>query len=958
MSGLGLALAVAGAPTLAENRAGQAPTAEAVTRLETMKKAADELDEGADPAAYRKAWDEVLRYAETLYPKGHPELAVAESELVTADYLQGDVQGALARTDRLIAVLEGAGPAYTERVTDLMNGRMVMLMALTRHGEARTLGAEILKRRRAQYAGKPHTQVAAALSNYANAEFEFGNYDAAIDLVREAIREAERLTPVPPNAAIWYSNLPVYLRASGQLEDAETAAQATSARLDTLLPPGHPFAAQNLNTLAQVQLQLGRAADAETTARHAVEIAEAKLGRKPQTAVYMNSLAQALNAQGKADEAKAIAEGALGVLEKDLGPEAERTLIAREALASALARTGERDRAIAIQKEIAAIRSRTLPPHHRDRIGGADRLAILALEAGALAEAETRQAEAQALRKATLPPDDLGALAGEARLGAIQVFAGRKVEGLARATAAAAGMEARLRQMAAAGTQRTRHAPEVKEVYLWALDAAEAAGDADAAFRFAQRYMMTSADRAVMEAAARTAASDPDTARLLRERQDAALEVDRQMDRHLRAAARGAGAEELAGLTQSRQALAARLDNLTETLRTRAPDLVAEELPDPIGLDAAQRTLRPDEALLAVATGHRGGTIFALTREGARMLKLGAEGPKVANLVDRVRTGLETGAGETVPFDFAASGALHKLLLPEAVRSALSGKKTLLVSVHGALASLPLAVLAPEAPRANFRTAKWLIRDHAIVTLPSIAALAASHDDRESAAASRFVAIGAPVLGSLAPDARPAFRSAANARKIADLPPLPATGKELAQIAAALQAKETVILTGDAATEAAIRETDFKGTRLLAFATHGMLAGELDGLEEPALVVTPAGADDGLLTASEIARLRIDADWIVLSACNTAGGDNADGGGLTGLARAFLHAGGRNLLASHWPVRDDAAAWLTTQTARRYGRGAAPADALREAMLAMIAGKGIKDSTHPANWAPFVLVGR
>ncbi|MDB5696588.1 MAG: hypothetical protein JWN21_2131, partial [Sphingomonas bacterium] len=174
----------------------------------------------------------------------------------------------------------------------------------------------------------------------------------------------------------------------------------------------------------------------------------------------------------------------------------------------------------------------------------------------------------------------------------------------------------------------------------------------------------------------------------------------------------------------------------------------------------------------------------------------------------------------------------------------------------------------------------------------------------------------------------------------------------------ALGARSRLVLTGTGATEAAVRTADLSGAGVLAFATHGLMAGELDGLEEPALVLTPAGEDDGLLTASEIMRLRIGADWVVLSACNTAAGADSDEAGLTGLARAFLHAGGRNLLASHWPIRDDAAAWLSVETVRRYGRGADPAQALRAAMLAMIDRAPVPDARHPVHWAPFILVGR
>jgi len=113
---------------------------------------------------------------------------------------------------------------------------------------------------------------------------------------------------------------------------------------------------------------------------------------------------------------------------------------------------------------------------------------------------------------------------------------------------------------------------------------------------------------------------------------------------------------------------------------------------------------------------------------------------------------------------------------------------------------------------------------------------------------------------------------------------------------------------------------------VLHFATHGLLSGEsaaiLKAKAEPALILTPPqdsapGAleeDNGLLTASEVAQLELDADWVVLSACNTAAGERGDAEALSGLARAFFYAKVRALLVSHWEVRSDAAVKLTTGT--------------------------------------------
>jgi CHAT domain-containing protein len=150
------------------------------------------------------------------------------------------------------------------------------------------------------------------------------------------------------------------------------------------------------------------------------------------------------------------------------------------------------------------------------------------------------------------------------------------------------------------------------------------------------------------------------------------------------------------------------------------------------------------------------------------------------------------------------------------------------------------------------------------------------------------------------------------------------------------------------------------------FATHGLVTGEIKHLAEPALVLsppeTPTEEDDGLLTASEVAGLKLDTDWVILSACNTAAGDQGNAQALSGLARAFFYAGARALLVSHWPVNSGAAVMLTTSAFEEMRRSQAAgtpigrAEALRRAMLALI-DHGSAREAHPANWAPFVVVG-
>ena len=197
--------------------------------------------------------------------------------------------------------------------------------------------------------------------------------------------------------------------------------------------------------------------------------------------------------------------------------------------------------------------------------------------------------------------------------------------------------------------------------------------------------------------------------------------------------------------------------------------------------------------------------------------------------------------------------------------------------------------------------------------------------------------------------------------QLSELAPLPDSATEIAAIAAALGAGKGSIYLGESATEAQVKKLDLSRYRTLAFATHGFTAGELRGVIEPALALTPPKTpsedDDGLLTASEIARLRLNSDWVILSACNTAAPDGTLAAeGLSGLARAFIFAGSRSLLVSHWPVDSRAAAMLTTRMLQELRKqpGIPKDEALRRAMLAVMASKAYG---HPLFWAPFVMIG-
>ena len=175
-----------------------------------------------------------------------------------------------------------------------------------------------------------------------------------------------------------------------------------------------------------------------------------------------------------------------------------------------------------------------------------------------------------------------------------------------------------------------------------------------------------------------------------------------------------------------------------------------------------------------------------------------------------------------------------------------------------------------------------------------------------------------------------------------------------------LKGSADAVWLGPRATEARVKTQMLSQYRIVTFATHALVAGELDGISEPGIVLTPPAQampqEDGLLSASEIAALSLNADLVVLSACNTASPNGRPGAdGLSGLARAFIAAGARGLVVSHWRVASAATASLIERFGVGLAAGTPPAQALRTAMLGELVKGG--DSAHPALWAPFFVVG-
>jgi len=206
-----------------------------------------------------------------------------------------------------------------------------------------------------------------------------------------------------------------------------------------------------------------------------------------------------------------------------------------------------------------------------------------------------------------------------------------------------------------------------------------------------------------------------------------------------------------------------------------------------------------------------------------------------------------------------------------------------------------------------------------------------------------------------------------SARLLASLPPLPYARKELDAARALLGADASDELLGSAFTADAVLKKRLKDYRILQFSTHALLPAELRCQSEPAIITSAPpnapSATGALLTASAVVGLDLDADLVILSACNSGGPSGTTAGeSLSGLARAFFYAGARSLAVTHWSVNDQVAAFLVADTLRRMRENPSlgVAGALKDAQVAILAdaGKGLPaEIAHPFFWAPFAVIG-
>lgn len=522
----------------------------------------------------------------------------------------------------------------------------------------------------------------------------------------------------------------------------------------------------------------------------------------------------------------------------------------------------------------------------------------------------------------------------------------------------------------------------------------------DEAFQVVQLGQASGTAAAIAKMAGRFAKGDDALATLVKSKQDAAERIARQEGKLVVAAGKPPQQRNAADEQKLREDIVAagkEVAALDAELTQRFPQYQELSRVEPLSVAQVRGLLKPGEAMLVY--GLQGSNNFAwLVKTGGATFKpLTLDAKDVAAKVAQVRAQMEIDNQGKVPK--VSVDALHELykalLAPLEVE--LAGVNHLMLVPAGPLQSLPFGMLVATQPptietNADYRQVDWLAKRYALSVLPSVGSIQALRQFAQGTRGQEpFAGFGDPAIGEQSGGVRggktarvdiaTVFRSlvmrtndkmptAGANTEIADVDmirqasSLPESATELRAMAQALKADKKSIWLRDAATETQLKQLDLTKYRTLAFATHGVMAGEVKGVGEPGLILTPPKVgtleDDGYLASGEIAKLKLNADWVILSACNTAAADGTPGAeGLSGMAKAFFYAGARSLLVSHWPVESDATVLLTTGTLNAYARNPqqGKAQAQSQAMLELMNTPAHPEYAHPLFWAPFVVVG-
>lgn len=897
------------------------------------------------------------------------------------------------------------------------------------HGEAETMHHFIIATL-TRLQGPVSRDVLRAKQNYAGALMDQSRLQEAEPLLRAVLDGNETLLGPGHGATMTSRLLLGNLLSSLGRGDETLALRTRDLEvLSSMVGPNHPYTLRAMGTYAMALSDVGRTGQARSVMERRLQLSLQRLGPKAEdTLIATNDLALSFRDSGELHAALPLMRSAHEGFITTMGPTAPRTLSAAINLAAVYDDAGQRQAGMdLLEDSLRAIRSTPgTPPELALRLQA--NLASMLHDTGrpdravALLSEVIKQAQimygGQSTRVAELKTSLAGSLLAD----------GKARTALLVARAAYAIQRGRLQLAGGLAPERQRLALETATRAAWILVNAAWHVSLDAspgeqyalrgeAFEAAQVIGHGPAAFAVARASGQIAAQRAGLKPLLQAWEDSNRAL-RQFEEMINL---GVAKGDLpnAETFERRQAMSQRAQDATTKLRRAFPDYFALINPASIPLDRLAAGKSPliaeDQALILFLPGAgnvatqgqvtSAGFVWAITREGSHWAQLPSDAQSLSRDIAALRRDLDPqqegeslraplspgeAPSELIPhrFDVAGSHEIFSALFGDpGIARLINQKQRWVIAPQGPLLSLPFGALvtsqaaSPElAQLQRLGDINWLGAERGLSILPSLQMLERNELSPAAPAprpvkAQNYIGFGDPVFSG-----QPAQLRAGNASfgqslehrisGVRRLPRLPGTRKEVLTVAAQLQADDGSVFLANEANEQRLLSLNASGrlgqAKVLHFATHGLIANDIQGLSEPALALTPPAVttgrawDDGLLTAGETAQLSLDADWVILSACNTAAGNAPGADGLSGLARAFLYAGARGMLVTHWAVQDDIAARLTIDVVSATDRGKPRSIALRDAVRALIADEepgAVSRRAHPALWAAFQIVG-
>ena len=947
-----------------------------------------------------------VELAEATFGKEHG--AVAASLLWLAELYQS--QGKYAHAEplykRSLAIREKAfGPEHPS-VASSLNDLAELYRAQGQYAQAEPLYKRSLAIHE-KASGAEHPSIATSLNNLAVLYQSQGKYAAAEPFYQRSLAIMEKANGAEhPRVATSLNNLAMLYQSQSKYAAAEPLLKRSLTIYEKALGTDHPDVALSLNNLAELYRSHGKYAAAESLYKRSLEIWEKALGAEhPSLAMSLSNLGVLYESQGLYAQAEPLYQRSLAIYEKSLGADHPSLANSLNNLAGVYLSQGKYAAAESLCQRSLTIREKALGAEHPDVAASLNNLAWLYYTQGLYAQAEPLYQRSLAIMEKSLGADHPSLANSVNNLALLYFDQGQYAAALTPIRRASAIYRSRIVK-AGADDSASLEAGKNRAAFLFHLSLLARNPDketptriADEALQVAQLEQSTGTAAAVAKMAARFASGDDALATLVKRRQDAAERMKRDEARIVTTVSQPPDKRNVSAEQTLRDQIAAAQKDiaaLDAELDKRFPDYQALTRPEPLTATAVQRLLRPGEAMLLYVFGENidgeHAFVWVVTPGSAHFQSLDVSPKALAKTIGEVRASMDfdSATQQPVPARIDVLHGLYKQLFAP-LEPHLAGAKHLLVVPSGAVQSLPFSMLVASDPGtkvSDTRAADWLANRYAFSVLPSVGSLRAFRQFAKTPPKdpSPFAGFGDPAIGEAAGatrgkridiagvfrnlvaqksgPARASMFEIADVESIRRAPALPETAGELTAMARVLKGGPEHIWLRQQATETRVKQTDLSRYRMLAFATHGVMSGEVKGIGEPGLILTPPRTgtreDDGYMAASEVAQLKLNADWVLLSACNTAAADGTPGAeGLSGLAKAFFYAGARSLLVSHWPVASEATVPLTTAMLAEYEKNPAQgkAEAHRKAMLSLMNTPDHPEWSHPLFWAPFVVVG-